>query len=84
MDHAAPWFSERSFRSQPDGSLWKFPRRLGQFPLSIPADSRWGPALSAMEPHGPRISRLVDWVGLDWREESGELGEDGRTATVKT
>ena len=75
MDHVPPCFSERPFRSRPDGSLRKFPRRLGQFPLSFPVDSRWGPALSAMEAHCPRIPRLVEWR---------EVGEDGTLTTVET
>ena len=37
--------SERPYRTQPGGSLRKFPRGLGQFPLSFLAESRWGPAL---------------------------------------
>ena len=74
MDHVPPCFSERPFRSRSDGSLRKFPRRLGQFPLSFPVDSRWGPALSAREAHGPRIPRRVEWK---------EVGEDGTLTTVE-
>ena len=40
--------SERPFRTQPGGNLRKFPRGLGQFPLSFQAESRWVPAPSAM------------------------------------
>jgi len=38
-----PRLSERPFRTLPGGILRKFPRRLGQFPLSFPAESRWVP-----------------------------------------
>jgi|CXWL01.1.fsa_nt_gi hypothetical protein len=37
-----------------------------------------------MEPQGPCIPRLVDWAGLDWREESGELEDNGLTAAIET
>jgi hypothetical protein len=37
---------ERPFRTLPGGILRKFPRRLGQFPLSFLAKSRWAPRSS--------------------------------------
>jgi len=73
---AFPCFSEPPFRSRPEGSLRKFSRRLGRFPLSLPVDSRWGPALSAME-------TLVHASPSGWSVERGEVGENGIFATVE-
>ena len=73
---ASSCFSERPFRSRPEGSLRKFPRRLGQFPLSFPVDSRWGPALSAME-------TLVYAFPAGWNGERGEVGENGTLAAIE-
>ena len=42
-----PCFPERPFRTLPGGSLRKFLRGLSQFPLSIPAESRWVPRSSS-------------------------------------
>jgi hypothetical protein len=74
---ASPCFSERPFRSRPDGSLQKFPRRLGQFPLSFPVDSRWGLALSC---NGGALST---YPPAGRSRERGEVGEDGTLATVE-
>ena len=41
-----PRLPERPFRTLSGGNLRKFPRRLGQFPLSFPAESRWVPRSS--------------------------------------
>ena len=43
-ERSRPHLPERPYRTQPGGSLQKFPRGLGQFPLSFLAESRWGPA----------------------------------------
>lgn len=64
----------------PESTGWnlrKFPRRLGQFPLSFPVDSRWVPALSARE-----TQVLASPAG--WSEVKAEEGEDGTLSTVET
>jgi hypothetical protein len=45
-ERSRPHLSARPFRIQPGGSRRKFPRGLGQFPLSFLAESRWDPAPS--------------------------------------
>ena len=41
-----PHLPQRPFRTLPGGTLRKFPRRLGQFPFSFLAESRWVPRFS--------------------------------------
>ena len=67
-EHSRPHLSERPFRTQPGGNLRKFPRGLGQFPLSFPPESRWGPAPSM------KLLRSLA-AGLAGREEARSLNE---------
>ena len=56
-----PRLCERPFRPAPGGILWEFPRGLGQFPSSFPAQARRVPARPATvasvfrrPPHGTK------------------------------
>jgi len=73
---ASPCFSERPFRSRPDGSLRKFPRRLGQFPLSFPSTLGGAPLFQQWR-------CIVHVSPAVWSGEWGEVGKDGTLATVE-
>jgi len=82
----------------PCGSLLlraTLPESTGWKPSEIPSQTRSvsvfhsgrlsvGPRSFSNGAHGPRLPRLVDWAGLDWREESGVLGEHGISTKIET
>jgi hypothetical protein len=79
-EQSRPHLPERPFRTQPGGNLRKFPRGLGQFPLSSPAESRWGPAppmklLCSLTGDQGTGWAVLAWVNGASRRAKGWAGE---------